>query len=127
MRKEEKKLTFFVFCPIAILLLVATPCHCPSSPLWPCPCFNPKNSHWQRGAVVVVVHHSSSSSFIFVVLLPLSLRSWLLFIIHHSPFHCSSLAASTCDPPHKQWLTGLGWVTSAGHSSLLLQYNSSTL
>jgi hypothetical protein len=35
----------------------------------------------------------------------------LLFVVRRSPFHCpSSLAASTCNPPHEQWLAGLGWV-----------------
>jgi hypothetical protein len=81
-------------------------CHCPLFPLWPCPCFHPVNSHSQQGAVVVVVW-----SFIICHLHLHPPCPCLLFVVHHSTFHCPSLlAAGTCNPPHEQWLTGLGWV-----------------
>ena len=113
--RKEKKLTygprdigvswaFFLFFPMP-----SSYCHlhhCPSSPLRPCPHFHPANSCSQQGAVVVVV-----SSFIVCRLHLHPPCPCLLFIVHCSPFHCpSSLAASTCNPPHEQWLTGLGWV-----------------
>ena len=87
--------------------------HCLLSPLRPCPHFHPANSRSQQGAVVVVV-----SSFVVHHLRLRPLCPCLLFVVRRSPFHCpSSLAASTCNPPHEQWLAGLGWVLAVRRCS----------
>jgi hypothetical protein len=57
---------------------------------------------------------------LFIVHCLLFVVRHLLFVVCHSPFviRRSPSAASTHDPPHKQWLAGLRWVL--GHLSLSL-------
>jgi len=117
MRKEKKKLTygprdigvswafFFFFAPCrpltATCVVVLRP---PSNPV-------------PVSTLRTVVHSRvlwwwcRHSSFVFYHLRFRPPCPCLLFVVRRSPFHCPlSLAASTCNPPHEQWLAGLGWV-----------------
>ena len=148
---------FFLFRPITVLLLIAVVIVAACvvvvrPPLCPCPLalssrliaprLHPAGSHsrrqmgvlwwwwwWfvvRRSSLSSAPHGSSSSSSLS------SLRPsgpCLLLVVGRSPSHFPSLStASTCDPPHKQWLAGLGQVLGRSLLCLLssISYNPST-
>jgi len=92
-----------VHCSLLVPLLLTSLFPIPSSsfqPLCPCSPFPPCSF---TPCILVPCSLSSLCPYILVpcsLVIPLPLTS--LFPIP------SSLAASTCDPPHEQWLTGLG-------------------
>ena len=125
--RKEKKLTysprdigiswaFFVFPHAVLLLPPALLSFVPPLTLSPFPpCEQSFTAGCCGGGGVIIRRHSS---FVVCHLRLCPPCPCLLFIVRCSPFHCPlSLAASTCNPPHEQWLAGLGWVLAIRHCS----------
>jgi hypothetical protein len=103
---------FFVFHHAVLLLQPVSLSFVPPPTLSPFPpCEQSFTAGCCGGGGGVVFRCSSSSSSSPVSLSP----------VRRSPFHCpSSLAASTCNPPHEQWLAGLGWVLAVHRCSSII-------